>query len=67
MNNDHHDDGLVHSHRWATEPPPSVGELLRPAAARTATPRAPEAGHDDGLVHHHGWACGQRGASGLTR
>lgn len=26
-----HDDGLVHSHRWATEPPPSVGELLRPA------------------------------------
>jgi hypothetical protein len=63
MNHDHHDDGLVHSHGWATEPPPPVGKLLRPAAARIATTRAAEADDDDGLVHHHGWACGQRGAS----
>ena len=28
---DMHDDGLVHSHHWATEPPPSIGRLLRPA------------------------------------
>ncbi len=28
MNHDH-DDGLVHAHGWAKEPPPSVGELLR--------------------------------------
>jgi len=67
MNDDLHDDGLVHSHRWATEPPPSVGELLRPAAARVATTRMPaEADHDDGLVHHHGWACGQRGTMGFA-
>ena len=66
MNHDHHDDGLVHSHGWAKEPPPSVGELLRPAAARVATTTAADADHDDGLVHHHGWACGQRGTMGCT-
>ena len=66
MSNDQHDDGLVHSHGWATEPPPSVGELLRPAAARVATTRDVDADHDDGLVHHHGWACGQRGASAFA-
>jgi len=30
MNHDMHDDGLVHSHDWAKEPPPPVGELLKP-------------------------------------
>ena len=55
MDHDTHDDGLVHSHGWATEPPPSVGELLRPAAARIATTTEQD-GHDDGLVHGHGWA-----------
>lgn len=66
MSNDQHDDGLVHSHGWAKEPPPSVGELLRPATARVATTRDVDADHDDGLVHHHDWACGQRGASGFA-
>lgn len=62
MNHDQHDDGLVHSHGWATEPPPSVGELLRPAAARIATTKATEKdGHDDGLVHRHGWASATQG------
>lgn len=65
MDHDNHDDGLVHSHGWAAEPPPSIGQLLRsaadarPAAARdTAMPKAPpgEAAHDDGLVHGHDWA-----------
>jgi hypothetical protein len=57
MNDDNHDDGLVHSHGWATEPPPSIGELLRPAAARVATTTATrDEAHDDGLVHGHGWA-----------
>ncbi|HZF76284.1 MAG TPA: hypothetical protein VE033_10690 [Acetobacteraceae bacterium] len=30
MSHDNHDDGLVHSHNWAKEPPPAIGELLRP-------------------------------------
>jgi hypothetical protein len=29
MTHDTHDDGLVHSHDWAKEPPPAVGEILR--------------------------------------
>lgn len=65
MNDDMHDDGLVHSHGWATEPPPSVGMLLRPAnddrrpagapdvAAAMATKQdaGNDDGHDEGLVH----------------
>lgn len=51
-NERHHDDGLVHSHRWATEPP-------RPAQGRIIP--APREDHDEGLVHAHGWACGERG------
>jgi hypothetical protein len=62
MDHDMHDDGLVHTHGWATEPPPSVGELLRRAeAAPRAATRIIEEAHDDGLVHGHGWACGERG------
>ncbi|WP_137179626.1 hypothetical protein [Roseomonas sp. AR75] len=60
MNHDQHDDGLVHSHGWATEPPPSVGDILRGLAPREAT-RIIEEAHDDGLVHGHGWACSERG------
>ncbi len=69
-----HDDGLVHSHGWAMEPPPPVGQLLRPANddRRAAAPDIAAAmstkqddAHDDGLVHHHGWACGERGAMGF--
>jgi len=65
MDDDMHDDGLVHSHGWATEPPPSIGQLLRPAHddGRGATPDIARAmsvkqdeAHDDGLVHGHGWA-----------
>jgi len=52
MSNDNHDDGLVHSHRWATEPPRHPMPRVIPA---------PRDDHDDGLVHTHGWACGERG------
>jgi hypothetical protein len=52
MSNDRHDDGLVHSHGWATEPP------RRQQAPRVIPPRDD---HDEGLVHTHGWACGDRG------
>ncbi|MGG5822521.1 hypothetical protein [Falsiroseomonas sp. HW251] len=67
MDHDQHDDGLVHSHGWATEPPPSVGMLLRPAnddrlpdnlVARATAARQDE-DHDDGLVHGHGWASSE--------
>ena len=54
MNNDCHDDGLVHAHNWATEPPP-------PAKPRPRVIPAPTEDHDDGLVHGHGWASGERG------
>jgi hypothetical protein len=64
MDHDNHDDGLVHSHGWATEPPPSVGHLLRPANDRRidgpdiarAMSTKQDDGHDDGLVHGHDWA-----------
>jgi hypothetical protein len=39
MDHDMHDDGLVHGHGWATEPPPSVGMLLRPANDRATQPQ----------------------------
>jgi hypothetical protein len=52
MNDAMHDDGLVHGHAWATEPP----RPARPAMViRAVEP------HDDGLVHEHRWACGERG------
>jgi hypothetical protein len=54
MTDDRHDDGLVHSHRWATEP-------TRPAQPRPRMTPAPTEDRDDGLVHSHGWACGERG------
>jgi hypothetical protein len=66
-----HDDGLVHSHGWAKEPPPAIGALLRPANDDRRGVHAPDIAaamatkqddiHDDGLVHGHAWACGERG------
>jgi hypothetical protein len=62
MDHHDHDDGLVHSHGWATEPPPSIGMLLRPAndvaGARPdiAAAMNVKQDHDDGLVHGHAWA-----------
>jgi hypothetical protein len=53
MQNDH-DDGLVHSHAWASEPP-------RPGRAPRTPSTRQELEHDDGLVHGHAWACGERG------
>ena len=64
MSNDDYDDGLVHSHSWATEPPMPVGAPIRRrgaevAAAMSAHPE--EETYDDGLVHCHGWACSEQG------
>ena len=57
-----HDDGLVHSHGWATEPPPPATGTLRRMGATIAAPTHREDDmFDDGLVHSHGWACSERG------
>jgi hypothetical protein len=58
-----HDDGLVHGHAWATEPPRparpgAVGRSI--AEAMGGHPEEPVY-YDDGLVHDHGWACSDRG------
>ena len=45
MSDDTFDDGLVHSHHWATEKP----MIVQPATSETPD-------HDDGLVHDHSWA-----------
>jgi hypothetical protein len=55
MSNDSFDDGLVHSHGWAAEPP-RAHAAPRPAPI-TIRPHE----HDEGLVHSHAWACGERG------
>lgn len=55
MNHDH-DDGLVHSHTWASEPPRQGRSPIRHTPPTTVEPD-----HDEGLVHSHGWACGERG------
>lgn len=52
MDNNQHDDGLVHAHAWATEPP-------RPVRQPRVIPAPPE-DHDDGIDHAHGWACSER-------
>jgi hypothetical protein len=59
MSNDDYDDGLVHSHTWATEPPlPATGPMRRGAEIAAAMSAHPEEEtYDDGLVHCHGWAC----------
>lgn len=61
-----HDDGLVHSHSWASE----AGEPPHHSRRARARARAPRRGvapasdhpmnafHDDGLVHEHSWAKG---------
>ena len=64
MSNDDYDDGLVHSHSWATEPPPPVaGAMRRGTTVTVAMAVQPEASepYDDGLVHSHGWACSEQG------
>lgn len=63
MSNDDYDDGLVHSHGWATEPAqPPAGPMRRGAEIAAAMSAHPEEEpYDDGLVHSHGWACAERG------
>jgi len=64
MSHDNFDDGLVHSHRWATEPPTTFATArergVMVAKAMAAHPEEAD-GFDDGLVHSHGWACSDHG------
>ena len=51
MSDDRFDDGLVHSHHWATEKPAT------PAHAQPKViPARRDEDFDDGLVHSHEWA-----------
>lgn len=62
--NDDHDDGLVHSHNWASSEQKGPVLVNRPRTAPVATPmRAAdlEPDFDDGLVHGHNWASSERG------
>jgi hypothetical protein len=56
---DTYDDGLVHNHNWAAEPPTRAGGIKlhgeAMAAAMSAHPEDVEP-FDDGLVHGHDWA-----------
>jgi hypothetical protein len=60
-----HDDGLVHGHAWAMEPPRATAGVdaagFRPDDAVGGGAEEPAASYDDGLVHEHGWACSERG------
>jgi len=62
MNIQDYDDGLVHNHGWASEPPRSGRTPIRHSAPNTVEPD-----HDDGLVHGHGWACSERGQPARAR
>lgn len=45
-----YDDGLVHGHRWATEP-------QRPSSVTAYCVEPTDEPFDDGLVHGHNWAA----------
>lgn len=55
MSHDNYDDGLVHSHDWAREPPraPMKRQQVQQAQAQA---QPAEDFYDDGLVHSHDWA-----------
>jgi hypothetical protein len=63
---DNYDDGLVHGHRWATEPTmpmPIIASVLSESdntafldANAFGAPASID-GYDDGLVHGHMWAA----------
>ena len=65
MSHDDYDDGLVHSHGWASNAAPTTFATARERSAMVDRAMAahPEEADcfDDGLVHSHGWACGERG------
>jgi hypothetical protein len=61
MDHDNYDDGLVHGHRWATEPTmPQPSAIQKSDDALSAAPTLAattmDAGYDEGLIHGHAWA-----------
>lgn len=63
MSHDNYDDGLVHSHGWAAEPPTTFATARQHGGpgSRAMETHPEEPGFDDGLVHGHGWASAERG------
>jgi hypothetical protein len=55
---DTYDDGLVHSHNWAAEPPAATAgtKLMGAEIAASMSAHPEEDSFDDGLVHGHDWA-----------
>ena len=61
MDYDNYDEGLVHGHRWATEPTmprlsATQGSDDAPSAAPLPADTVMDTGYDEGLVHGHTWA-----------
>ena len=63
MTDDRYDDGLVHAHSWATEPPAHTMNSPARSAQPAVAPSSPaqDEPFDDGLVHPHSWASEERG------
>lgn len=65
MSDDRYDDGLVHSHSWATQPLAHLqAQPAQQQQAQAAAPGGEPDGalpYDDGLVHSHNWASGDNG------
>lgn len=51
-----YDDGLVHGHRWASEPMARSPMRLQSVPPQIEAAGPSEDSYDDGLVHSHGWA-----------
>jgi hypothetical protein len=57
FNDADYDDGLVHSHCWATSSrAPLKSRPTAMKAPRHDRPAYDDFGYDDGLVHSHSWA-----------
>lgn len=53
---DTYDDGLVHSHNWASEPASPAKPMGPQTTASVSAGPAADESFDDGLVHGHDWA-----------
>jgi hypothetical protein len=70
MTDDRYDDGLVHSHGWATEPLAHLQPQQQQQQQAQAAPGGQDdaiPAFDDGLVHSHNWASGDYAAPAAAK